>query len=217
MKQRLVLSALGIYCALLIAAGWPVTATHQLTDEIARRAEAILSVVTIEPGLRLFYRPYDEVWKMRRQCFHLRFFGQDNAFLKGLNIGEGCETGYTFKLAADPLGMLLFRFFEEAALERLHQVQAHGEKAWRDESFRHAREASLYSVVGEHFCHSKEFVDLGTQRLVMGWWRTEINYKTNETRENYFVTLDWTCTRHGISSLHYQNIPAELLSDLARK
>lgn len=214
MRLGIALCALILYCALLLLGAWPLKATERLLTGLSDGARATLAFFSVEPGLALFYRPYDEKTKVRRACVRMRAFDARDALVGADEIGEGCAADRPFKWRADVRAMMLYRLFEDGMLERLYRWRAFGEAAWSEDRFRERREASLYAAAAEYFCRREPAAD----RVVLGLWRSEIAYLDGATSERYYAALNWTCARHGIVSLEYfEHITPELLNDLARR
>lgn len=206
------------YCAILILASLP----EKISDFVglgsaSTHAYKVLEAATIVPGLRLFYRPYDETLKVRHQCFHVKQFAADGSLRSQKSIGSGCVEGTSFKWNASNFEVMVFRLFEEAGMERLNDALSFGEEAWADTAKASLREKSLLAALGDFFCRKSEAQVGSLERIWVGWHRKWMNYDTNEISAGYLAVFKWSCySDQDLEIEWYPHISRETIDEMAR-
>lgn len=162
----------------------------------------MLATFGIQPGLDLFFLPYSELWKTRRQCVEVKLDDASGRTLLRARDGAGCESRRVRWFADIPV-VAIYRLLEDVQEENMHSPNGIHEK-------------SIYATLGEFYCHSPRFSELHTARISLGWRQGQIEYTTDEKREIIHLLFQFNCQTHDLVSVKwFPNIPPEDLRAFA--
>jgi hypothetical protein len=190
-----------IYLVLLFASaipGWIPGAAIQVP---ARFARGLLSKAAIEPGLKVFYRPHEEKWKIRGRCVAVK--GDDGT-------GQLFTLFRTNDLCDNPVGesenyqsTLMVRMADDLLADHFPN--------W-DRQFVHdpptsthisEREKGIYLAITDFFCHSKQIERPKPVKKVLLAYRIDrIEYETGKKERRFWVLARANCS-HEIEYLEY--------------
>jgi hypothetical protein len=166
------------YLTLLVIAGWPRVISPPYWHWIVFGSEWALNSVSIIPGLKLFYRPYDEAWKTRGTCISVKGLSRDGRVEEIFKTRTLCDPP-SFRFVADTEEILAFRLIEEAAMERFPDFSLDMNR----------REQALHRASGLYYCSQNPQLT----HVFTGWERTAIEYKTGTKHSTLAFLAKFDC------------------------
>jgi len=202
--KKILLTLLCVYSLTLIISAWPVTATLWTVNRAQTIASDLLTSILVIPGLKLFYRPFNETFKTRKACIQIK--GVSAAGVELLfETRPNCSERPVFRLLADPFETQFHRFMEEAAMDRMYEMPQLGDEVFKSDYEMGSRERAVHQVLGDYFCRSQ----LVTRRnpdpdaIWVAWYQDQVGYAEGEHRRVYMMLTEWNCTTRSLVQVHW--------------